>query len=117
MIELDDLQRSFHLLYKSTPRFFRAPGRVNLIGEHTDYNDGFVLPIAINRETVIAGAVREDHIVNVCSLDVNEQYEYDLDNPAPSPQGSWLNYVKGVSQSLQNTGAKLRGANLLIKSD
>ena len=117
MIELDDLRHSFDFLYKSTPRFFRAPGRVNLIGEHTDYNDGFVLPIAINRETVIAGASREDRIINVCSLDVNEQYEYDLDNPAPSPQGSWLNYVKGVSQSLQNAGAKLRGANLLIKSD
>src|SRR5215510_10786311 len=117
MIVLDDLQRVFYLMFSSKARFFRAPGRVNLIGEHTDYNDGFVLPIAINRETVVAGASRDDRKVSVCSIDINEQFEFDLDQPGPSPKGNWLNYVKGVAQSLENYGIKLRGANLLIKSD
>ena len=63
MIDRDALRRSFRERYGSEPRLFRAPGRVNLIGEHTDYNDGFVLPMAIDRETVVAGAVRPDRKV------------------------------------------------------
>ena len=117
MIELDDLHRAFQLMFGSKARFFRAPGRVNLIGEHTDYNDGFVLPIAINRETIVGGSARDDRTVSVCSMDVNEQFEFDLDQPVPSAAGKCLNYVKCVAQSLEQGGSKLRGANLLIKSD
>ena len=117
MIELEDLHRTFQLMFGSKARFFRAPGRVNLIGEHTDYNDGFVLPIAINRETIVGGSARDDRTVSVCSMDVNEQFEFDLDQSVPSAAGNWLNYVKGVAQSLEQGGSKLRGANLLIKSD
>ncbi len=116
-MELDDLQRAFYFLYREEPRFFRAPGRVNLIGEHTDYNDGFVLPIAINRETVVAASPRDDRAISVCSMDLNEQFEFALDQPEPSPQGNWLNYVKGVAHSLQSKGITLRGANLLMQSD
>jgi galactokinase len=99
--------------------FFRAPGRVNLIGEHTDYNDGFVLPCAINYQTVIAAAPRPDQRVSVVAADFGEQVsEFDLageiahDGAAP-----WSNYVRGVAWALTQRGHALRGANLVIAGD
>ena len=65
MIDRDELRRAFQALYGTGPRLFRAPGRVNLIGEHTDYNDGFVLPMALERETVVAATPRTDRRVRV----------------------------------------------------
>ena len=93
MIDLQTLVREFKTLYGVQPRLFRAPGRVNLIGEHTDYNDGFVLPIAIDRGTVVAGAKRADRRVRVCSLNYGESAEFDLDKPGPSKRGLWLDYA------------------------
>jgi galactokinase len=99
------------------PRLFRAPGRVNLIGEHTDYNDGFVLPMAIDRETVVAAKARDHRHVRVHSLNSRQSVEFDLDNPGPKQRGLWLDYVEGVAQSLQARGLRLRGADLLLSSD
>jgi len=58
--------------HRGTPRIFQAPGRVNLIGDHTDYNDGFVLPAAIDRQIVVAATPREDALVNVYALDFDQ---------------------------------------------
>lgn len=97
-------------------RFFRAPGRVNLIGEHTDYNDGFVLPCAINYETVIAAAPRSDGRVKVVAADLNEQVsEFGLAATiAPDQAAPWSNYVRGVAWALQQRGYSLGGANMVI---
>lgn len=97
------------------PRFFSAPGRVNLIGEHTDYNDGFVLPAAIDFETVVAAAPRPDSIVHIYAIDKDEADEFDLAQPiTPHPQKGWANYVRGMAKILLSEGNKLRGLNLTV---
>jgi galactokinase len=117
LIETNTLRAAFRELYGTEPRLFRAPGRVNLIGEHTDYNDGFVLPMAIERATLVAAAARTDRRVRVHSLSLKESAEFDLDQPGPTRRGIWLDYVEGVAQSLMGRGAQLRGADLAIDSD
>src|SRR5680860_1309130 len=92
MIDLARLRDTFRARYGSEPRLFRAPGRVNLIGEHTDYNDGFVLPMAIHREVVVAAVARDDRRVRAFSLDLGAAVEFDLDRPGPKRRGSWLDY-------------------------
>ncbi|HKH19308.1 MAG TPA: galactokinase family protein, partial [Gammaproteobacteria bacterium] len=89
MIDVEWLQRTFRERYGTEPRLFCAPGRVNLIGEHTDYNDGFVLPMAISRETVVAAAARDDRLVRVFSLDLDSGGQFDLDHPGPKQRGAW----------------------------
>jgi galactokinase len=98
-------------------RVFRAPGRVNLIGEHTDYNDGFVLPVAIDRETVVAAARNDSRRVRVHSLNLNESAEFDLDNPGSKLRGVWLDYIEGVAQSLMRRRASLVGVDMALSSD
>jgi galactokinase len=117
LINYDVLRSSFHALHGRRPRLFRAPGRVNLIGEHTDYNDGWVLPMAIRFDTVVAGAAREDRRVRVRSQNLNEGAEFDLDTPGSPQRGIWLDYVEGVARALESRGVRLRGADLLIQSD
>ncbi|HEX8891382.1 MAG TPA: galactokinase [Pyrinomonadaceae bacterium] len=117
MIERQPLLDSFRRLYKGEARLFAAPGRVNLIGEHTDYNDGFVFPMAIDRETVVAGTRREDRRVRVHSLNFNESVEFDLDEEGKGLRGIWLDYVEGTARELVKRGANLRGADLVIASN
>jgi galactokinase len=117
-VEREALRRAFRERYGREPRLFRAPGRVNLIGEHTDYNDGFVLPMAIERETVAAAAPRADRAVRVHSLSLGESAEFDLDAPGEKRRGRWLDYVEGVARALdEGQGARLAGADLMILSD
>lgn len=94
----------------------RAPGRVNIIGEHTDYNDGFVLPMAIDRATWIALRPREDHIVHVSSLNFDGQAEFALDN-LQHESGFWAEYIKGVAWALNERGYQLRGWDGVVASD
>jgi galactokinase len=105
-----------HFADETTPlRFFRAPGRVNLIGEHTDYNDGFVLPVAINFETVVAATPRPDAQVRVFAIDMDQADEFALDYPiSPHPEKVWANYVRGMAKMLLAAGKKLTGMNLAI---
>ena len=117
MIDTTALRRTFQDLYGSSPRLFRAPGRVNLIGEHTDYNDGFVLPMAIDRETCVAAAARADRRVRVFSLNLDEHTEFDLDHPGERERGIWLDYVEGIARALERRGVRLVGADLAINSD
>jgi galactokinase len=117
MIDLRTFKQRFESLYGQSPRVFSAPGRVNLIGEHTDYNDGFVLPIAIERRTFVAGAPRPDTRVIVRSLTLGQTVEFDLYQPGPTRRGSWLDYVEGTGRALLERGFPLAGANLLIDSD
>ncbi len=117
MINVSDVGHIFRELHGSDPRFFSAPGRVNLIGEHTDYNDGFVLPVAIDRRTIVAGSARDDRKVRARTLNLNESAEFDLDHEEQNQHGRWINYVEGVARSLEARGIKLRGSNLVLQSD
>src|SRR5436190_6280936 len=94
----------------------RAPGRVNLIGEHTDYNGGYVLPVAIPQQTTVELVARNDRRVRVSSADLNEEREYVL-GEEKAGQG-WLDYVQGVTFVLQREGFKgLRGFDARIASE
>ena len=118
MINSCALRKAFRELYFTRePRLFRAPGRVNLIGEHTDYNEGFVLPMAIDRGTVVAAREHDGRIVRAHSINANETVEFDLDHPGPLRRGVWLDYVEGVAHALEKRGVTLLGADLLIESD
>jgi galactokinase len=103
--------------FPGEPRVFRAPGRVNLIGEHTDYNDGFALPAAIDLYTWIAIAPRNDETLNVISANLNQTAEIDLREKHPFARNHWSDYIRGVALMLQDSGVQLRGANLVIHSD
>ncbi len=117
MLSRDTLSREFERRYGAKPRVFSAPGRVNLIGEHTDYNDGFVLPMAIDRRTFVAAAPRSDRRVVAHSLTANGSVDPDLELPGPPRRGTWLDYVEGTARALLERGFTIRGANLLIDSD
>jgi galactokinase len=117
VIEREALRKSFISTFERAPRLFRAPGRVNLIGEHTDYNEGFVLPMAIDRETVVAASPRDDRRVRAFSLNLNERVEFDLDHPGARRRGLWLDYLEGVAWALEGDGVNLKGADLMISSD
>jgi galactokinase len=117
MVDPSAARREFASAFGGTPRLFRAPGRVNLIGEHTDYNEGFVLPMAIDRDTLVAAAARPDRSIVVRSLLIGETESVDLDAPPRPRRGTWLDYVEGVARSLEARGARLAGASLVVDSD
>ncbi|HXH49198.1 MAG TPA: galactokinase [Terriglobia bacterium] len=87
----------------------RAPGRVNLIGEHTDYNDGFVLPAAIDRSIDFGARRRKDNVVHVYSIDFEDQAEFSLDAIEKDNDRPWSNYLRGVLKFLQQDGHRLTG--------
>jgi galactokinase len=100
--------------FGGSPRIYQAPGRVNLIGEHTDYNDGFVMPAAIGFQTRVAIAPRSDGKIVVHSENYSDQAEFDLDHLPAKPAGHWSDYVVGVVKMLVQAGNQLGGANLLV---
>ena len=105
----------FRIIYGTSPScLFRAPGRVNLIGEHTDYNDGFVMPAAIDFYCYAAIRSRSDRTLSVYSQQFQENIEFDLDRLAGPPRKHWSDYVRGVAAVLQDEGYPLKGADLLI---
>jgi galactokinase len=114
---LHALKTLFAELYGGSPAIYRAPGRVNLIGEHTDYNDGFVMPAALNLYTYVAVSPRTDRRLRVYSANFKEKCELDLDSIYPGRLGHWSDYVRGVAGVLQSAGYRLRGADLAISSD
>jgi galactokinase len=101
---------------KRPARVFAAPGRVNLIGEHTDYNDGFVLPFAIERQTLVAAVPRSDHKLFVRSRNAGAEAEIDLAGTA-GPRKTWTDYVEGIARTLMARGIAISGADLLLDSD
>jgi galactokinase len=113
-----ELLARFKLRFPDAATVYRAPGRVNLIGEHTDYNDGFVLPAAIGFSCWAAIAGRNDRKIVVYSENLEESAEADLDNlKLSSAKGKWSDYPIGVAWALGQSGYWLRGANLYIQGD
>ena len=106
-----------HYGYNAEQTVF-APGRVNIIGEHTDYNDGFVMPCAINYGMAVSFAKRNDSIWRVYAIDINEQDEFDLSQDFTQSEHKWANYVRGVVRYIQEQCPEFKqGADLVMASD
>jgi galactokinase len=109
------IRQRFAQHFGGDARVFSAPGRVNLIGEHTDYNDGFVMPVAIDRSTYVAITTRADRRLTVVSETLSDTAAAPLDSL--QPRRHWSDYVMGVAAVLREVGVPIPGANLLIASD
>ncbi len=116
-VQARDLAVEFAYRFGRTPTVSRAPGRVNLIGEHTDYNDGFVMPAALEFATLTAASQRADRRLRVYSMIMDETREFDLNSPPAGPTGDWSDYIVGVALMLERSGRYLVGADLIIWSD
>lgn len=116
------VERAVRELYQKTygdppARTVLAPGRVELLGNHTDYNQGLVLAAAVDRATALAVAPRKDGRIALVSSAVNGRVEFPLDRIAPDPEARWADYVKGVLRELQARGVHFTGFNAAIATD
>jgi galactokinase len=117
-MNIPELQIRFRAKFGYLPTFVaRAPGRVNLIGEHTDYNDGFVLPMAIDRDVTYVGSLRDDARVRIDSANFDQTSEFDLGAIAHDPTHSWSDYARGVADVLQKSGRALNGFDAVMWGD
>lgn len=115
-INAEKLADIFHQEYGTRAAVFSAPGRVNLIGEHTDYNDGFVLPSAIGFYAHVAVAPRPDRKLVFRSTGFAQAFEADL-SETPKKLGGWCDYVLGVAVQLEKAGVRVSGANILVHGE
>lgn len=110
-----EMSAAFSARYGNAPQLWtRAPGRVDLMGSHTDYNDGFILTMTIDRDTWVAARPRTDSSVTVTSLDLGGETLFSLDAITPDPEQHWANYVRGMASVLRDAGYPLRGFDALI---
>src|SRR6184192_2226702 len=107
-----ELAEAFRSLYGGQPRIYRASGRVNLIGEHTDYNEGFVMPMAINFSTYVAMTKRDDRVLRIHSDTFKEDASMDLTDSPVRGRKHWSDYPFGVAVKLQEAGHVISGANM-----
>lgn len=113
---IEAIDKKFNQLFNQKPVLVRSPGRVNIIGEHTDYNEGFVLPAAIDKAIYVAIGKRDDDTIHIFSNEFGEEHQSPLNNLQPSKQ-HWANYVLGVADQLQLRGYKIEGFNLVFDGD
>ena len=116
-LTLQTQAEDFARRFGDPPTIYQAPGRVNLIGEHTDYNQGFVMPAAIGMYTRVALAPRGDRKLLVRSENFSEEAEFRLDQLPARGSGHWSDYIVGVAKVLAESGIPLTGANLLLCGD
>ena len=117
MSQTTESPQRFETAHGGSPRVFRAPGRVNLIGEHTDYNSGFVMPAAINLATYVVAEPCAEPKLFVDSENFGEQGEFRLGESTAKARGDWSDYVRGVAVTLERAGFRLRGARIIIRSE
>lgn len=115
-VDVEDLKKSFHELYNATPLVVKSPGRINIIGEHTDYNNGFVMPAAIDKAIYIGVSKREDDEVHLFAKDYGQSHQVKLSELAVSEKG-WPNYILGVADQILKRGYHIGGFNLYIDGD
>ncbi|MBN9298650.1 MAG: galactokinase [Filimonas sp.] len=109
------VQEFFISKFNTTPRLFFSPGRINFIGEHVDYNDGFVMPAAIDKGIVFAIAPNNSNMLRIHSIDMNDYYEVALDKIEKHP--GWQNYVLGVIDQFQQSGLPVNGMDVAFGGD
>ncbi len=115
MSDIGTLMSTFRARFGSLPRVFSAPGRINLIGEHTDYNQGFVLPMAIDRRTFAAATPRSDGLIRCYSAFTDDEIAFAI-SPDLESEDDWGNHIRGVVAGLAREGLSLSGADLFIES-
>ncbi len=113
----EKLVEKFRKLYGCEPMVVRSPGRINIIGEHTDYNEGFVLPAAIDKAAYLAISLRNDDIIHLTAQDLNEEFSVSLKDLKPVGDISWPNYILGAVAQFQKKGISLTGFNAVLTSD
>ena len=111
------IAEQFRAKFGANPRVYRAPGRVNLIGEHTDYNEGYVMPVALGFYCWVAISPRDDRKLVMSSDGFSDTAEVELDSPEIHPRKTWSDYPVGVALELKRAGVPLCGANLLIHGE
>ncbi|MEG8947313.1 galactokinase [Rosettibacter firmus] len=116
MADLYSIEKKFKELFNETPLLLRSPGRINLIGEHTDYNMGFVLPGAIDRAIYFAITPRNDKLCKIYAYDLNDNYEFSVNEIQHSEKG-WPNYLIGIVDQLNQLGYNINGFNLVFGGD
>lgn len=114
---MSSIEKAHIDLYGETPTIYKAPGRVNLIGEHTDYNDGYVLPTPIDRYIWAAINTRKDDAIRVQALDYDQTAEYKLSSIEFDETHMWANYVLGVVDALGKRGYSLKGFDMTIQGN
>jgi galactokinase len=112
---VNKIKQVFKENFNEEPLIVRSPGRVNIIGEHTDYNDGFVLPAAIDKAIYVAITKRNDNTINLYSVDFKEWFTVEIANVQPTK--NWATYILGVVNQLTGRGYTISGFNLVIDGD
>jgi galactokinase len=112
-----EVKQEFVAIFQQQPLLVSSPGRVNIIGEHTDYNDGFVLPAAINKSAYFAISLRADNEIHLIAKDLNETYQTSISNIKPDTKCNWPNYILGSIAQFIKKGVTLKGFNVLFTSD
>src|ERR1700687_6138009 len=106
--------QKFAQLYSRNPMVVKSPGRINIIGEHTDYNEGFVLPASIDKAAYLAISLRNDNEVHLRAEDLNETFSISLNDLKPVGDISWPNYILGAAAQFEKKGIELKGFNALL---
>ncbi|MBU2952017.1 galactokinase [Tamlana agarivorans] len=114
---INDVKKAYIDTFKEAPLLVFSPGRINIIGEHTDYNDGFVFPAAVNKGIAAAIQKSNSNVSTAYALDKNSKIEFQLDRIQPSKEGSWQNYIFGVVAEIQNRNKTLENFNIVFKGD
>jgi len=113
----EDIKKAFINKFGNDPLLVRSPGRINLIGEHTDYNGGFVFPAAIDKYIIAAVAKSDSNVCKVYAKDKNEDYQFNLDYLEPLKENSWKNFVIGVVAETVKLGKSIQPFNLVFGGD
>ncbi|ARV16192.1 galactokinase [Polaribacter sp. SA4-12] len=114
---IKDVKDTFIDKFKTEPLLIFSPGRINIIGEHTDYNDGFVFPAAVNKGIAAAVQKSDSASSTAIALDLDSTIEFELDKLKPSKEGSWENYVFGVVAEIQNKNKVIGNFNIIFKGN
>ncbi len=114
---VEKTSQKFRELFAAEPMIVRSPGRINIIGEHTDYNQGFVLPAAIDKAAYMAISLRNDDEIHLMAQDLDETFSININDLKPVGDISWPNYILGAVAQFQKKGVELKGFNAVLTSD